>query len=267
MNRLILMLALVAAPLAAAAVPELSEPQLTGLSVSADWQDRQRAALERAWQVDPVAAEALRVQTPGTTRAGGPRFVLGARGPDVTAVLLDRFLAAGDAPVVRVALLDALARTEGEWAPGVAAAFVGEESADVREVMVEVMRRQDPALSQPLLRTGAKDASPAVRSAAARGMGWTEDRMWSRALQEALGDSDASVRADAARALGWVGATDAWPALVAGLADPEPTVRLKAIRALQRLDADRIASEPAVQARVSDPDPKVSRAALQATGG
>ena len=248
------------------AMPEDPDDRAAVFAGTADWRGRHADALAEAWRSDPIGAARVRELTPGVTRAGGPRFILPDRGPGTTAVLLARFLDAGDPPAVRAALLDALARTEGDWAPGIAAAYADEESANVREVMVEVMRRQEPALAQPVLRAGAKDSSPLVRSAAVRGMGWTEDAGWSPALVQALSDADAGVRADAARALGWVGAMDAWAPLVDGIRDADPTVRLKAMRALQRLDPARAASEAVVQACVTDPDARVARAAGQIVG-
>jgi HEAT repeat protein len=263
MKHILVMFALALAASPAHAIPELSDAQLSELAASAAWQDRQRAALARAWRDDPAAAQALVALQPGTTRAGGPRFVPPTRDAAATAVLLDRFLTAGDAPPVRAALLDALARTDGEWAPGVAAAFATEPAAAVRVVMLEVLRRQDAAVAGPVLRAGAKDADAAVREAAARSMGWTEDPAWGPMLQQALVDEDAAVRSAAARALGWVGASDAWTALVSATADADADVRRRALRALARLDGARAAAEPAVQARAADPDPKVARAAKQ----
>ena len=246
--------------------PVVSDAELSLLAGSADWRDRQRAALARAWQVDGDAAAALMRLAPGTTRAGGPRFVLPARDAGTTAVLLDRFLRMEDGELVRAALLDALVRTDGEWAPGVAAAFTSEASAEVRVVMVEVLRRQPEALAAPVLRAAAKDADAAVREASARSMGWTEDPAWAPQLRQALGDTDAGVRSAAARALGWVGAVDAWPALVTATGDTDADVRRRAVRAMARLDAARAAEEPAVRALHTDPDAKVARAARQVSG-
>ena len=266
MRHLLIITALVMASGTALAGPAPSETEVVRLSESSDWRDRQKAALAVAWRDDPAAAQALMDLEPGTTRAGGPRFVPPTRDAGATAVLLDRFLSGTDDPAVRAALLDALARTEGEWAPGVADAFGAESSAAVRVVMCEVLRRQPAAIATPVLRGAAKDADPAVREAAARSMGWTEDALWASSLVQALGDADARVRSAAARSLGWVGAVDAWSALLAATADVDADVRRRSVRALERLDAERASQEPVIKAMVADPDPKVARAARQVSG-
>jgi HEAT repeat protein len=248
-------------------IPELSDAALDEMLTDPDWTVRHRAALAKTWRMKPDLARELTDMQPGVTRAGGARFVLPKDREGAAPVLVERFLRGGDSPATRSALVDAMPRTKGEWAPAMAASFASEEAPAVRAMIVEALRREDPALVAPVLISALEDTELGVRAAAARSMGWSGDAdRYTSLLVGALGDSSSAVRADTSRALGWLHAAGAWDALVAGLGDDDALVRLNTLRALERIDASRAAAQAEIGALKADSDAKVARAAGQIHG-
>lgn len=248
-------------------IPELSDATLDEMLADPEWAVRHRASLAKIWRTKPDLAREITDMRPGTTRAGGARFVLPADREGVAPVLVERYLRGGDSPATRAALIDALPRTTGEWVPAIAASYASEEAPVVRGMIVEALRREDPTLVAPVLIAALADAELGVRAAAARSMGWSKDAdRYSVLLMGALADSSSAVRADAARALGWLHAADAWAPLVARLADNDALVRLNTLRALERISPDRAAAQAEIGSLKTDADAKVARAAAQIHG-
>ena len=202
---------------------------------------------------------------PGTTRAGTPRFTDPTLyNPALTPVLLERLASGGEHDYVRLALVEVLPRTGGEWDGALVDLYASETSADVRSVMVEVTRRADPEDARALLSQAAGDQSPLVRAAVMRTIPYVEDGVGlSAPLLAGLTDADSEVRSFAARSAGWTGLDAAWDDLVVLLSDAEPEIRLHALRALERLDVGAVQQLPALQTLEIDIDSRVSRAALQ----
>jgi hypothetical protein len=205
---------------------------------------------------------------PGVTRAGTPRFTDPTLyNPALTPVILERLVSGGEQDHVRLALVELLPRTGGEWDDALVDLYATESSADVRSVMVEVTRRADPADARALLLAASTDSSAMVRAAVMRTIPYVEDGVgMSAPIIAGLTDNHPEVRSFAARSAGWTGMTDAWDELVVLLSDGEPEIRLHALRALERLDAPATARLIALDTLEIDIDAKVSRAARQIRG-
>ena len=202
---------------------------------------------------------------PGITRAGTPRFTDPTLyNPALTPVILERLSSGGENDYVRLALVELLPRTGGEWDGALVELYTTEPSADVRSVMVEVTRRADPEDARALLRQATADSSALVRAAVMRTIPYVDDGAgMSSPLLAGLTDESPEVRSFAARSAGWTGLDDAWDELVVLLSDVEPDIRLHALRALERLDAEAAAGLDALDTLEIDIDPRVSRAARQ----
>lgn len=240
----------------------LTEADLAEAMGSADWRVRQQAAVIHGWRAFPELYAEFSVREAAPTRSGMLRF----RGTELgdarlAPLFLERLLQQPE-PAYKLALIDVLPRTGGDWAE----AFVGlmrtETDPGYRAVLVASLKEapRKPALEG--LRSGLVDASAQVRGEAARAAGWSEhgDQLIAE-LISALGDSDPYVRAMAARSLGTHRATQAFDALVPLLADADAEVRLRALRSMARIDPDATAARPELSDLAQDPDERVSRAA------
>ncbi len=212
------------------------------------------ALVEHAWTTQP-----------GITRAGIPRFTDPTLyNPALTPVILERLVSGGEHDYVRLALVELLPRTGGDWDSALVDLYATESSADVRSVMVEVTRRADPQDARALLLAAADDSSPLVRAAVMRTIPYVEDGAgMAEPLLAGLHDASPEVRGFAARSAGWTGLTAAWDELVVLLSDSEPDIRLHALRALERIDPAATARLSALDSLEIDIDARVSRAARQ----
>ena len=101
---------------------------------------------------------------PGITRAGIPRFTDPTLyNPALTPVILERLTSGGEHDYVRLALVELLPRTGGDWDAALVDLYTTEPSADVRSVMVEVTRRADPEDARSLLRQASDDLTQSAR--------------------------------------------------------------------------------------------------------
>ncbi len=207
-----------------------------------------------------LAADAWDLE-PHTTRAGTLRFLLPEdRDQALTDSLMERLATGGEDTAVRVALVEALPRSGGDWSS--ALALWPSENGDVRQTLVDGARHADQALAVQLIELALDDGDWEVRAAGARAAGWqTElgDELGPEVL-DALADAHPEVRAFAARSAGWLH-LDAFGALLPLLADVDPTVRLNTLRALERIDATALQARPELATLSADADARVSRAA------
>lgn len=184
--------------------------------------------------------------------------------PEAAVELLRRF-DAETAAEVRVALVEALPRTGGEWVDAVLARFPREPEPSVRKAMVSIAARAvEGAAALVELGLGDEDASVRAEAAMAAASVRVGGAKLAGALAALLADRDARVRASAARSLALAGYTarlDRFAAIAPLLDDSAATVRLEAVRALGRIDGARAATLPALRARQSDGDVKVAAAA------
>jgi HEAT repeat protein len=163
--------------------------------------------------------------------------------PRAAAVLLQRLLNGHDPVTVRLAVVDALPNTGGDWQEGAAALVAIDASPRVRKKLVEVLRYVAPPHNLAGLRLALADEDPSVRVAAARTTGFTRDgaALFTELVTATL-DEDWDMRAAAAQALGQLSAprgarnNPARDRLVRMLTDEQPEVRLQVLLALERID-------------------------------
>jgi len=164
--------------------------------------------------------------------------------PRAAPVLLKRLLNGNDPVPVRLALVDALPNTGGDWQEGAAALVAVDASPRVRKKLVEVLRYVPPPHNLSGLRLALGDEDLEVRVAAARTAGFTRDgTALFTELVSATFDEDWDMRAAAVQALGQLtgprGTPQQNPArdrLVRMLSDERAEVRLQVLLALERID-------------------------------
>lgn len=249
-----------------ALVRDASESTLKAWEAGTDWRNRVTAMDVRAWQYDQSTAAAAWTLSPAATRLPALRLLdPRLETPAAAGPLLARLAWGGEAPDVRVALVEALVRTGGDWSPVVVAMFPDEVDVPTRAMMVQVARRAPPADALTLVRQGFADRAAPVRAAAAETCPWVEGHEALDGLVvAALADPDPVVRAEAARSAGWMEIASSWSPIVKLLGDADAGVRLQALRALQRLDPADAAGLPEVEVLKRDKDLKVQRAAAEA---
>jgi hypothetical protein len=242
--------------------PGLTEAELAEAMTSADWRVRQQAAVVHGWRSWPELYERFDAQQAIPTRGGVLRF----RGdeladPRLAPVFLERLLE-GPEPAMRLALLEVLPRTGGDWAQGYVDLMAQEQDPETRGFMVASLRFADAEHGIEGIRIGLKDDSALVRGEAARAAGWHEQGgSLGSELAAACGDADAYVRAMAARSIGYRGVSGAWGAVTPLLRDADAEVRLRALRTLERLDVEALRALPELDDLAHDADPRVRRAA------
>ncbi len=116
-----------------------------------------------------------------------------------------------------------------------------------------------------------QSTTPAERAAAAHALGMlvgSESPLVVPALVDALSDPEPAVRAAAAEGLGHMRAEGRWtaPSLAKLLVDPAVEVRLSAVDALGMLGREAADAVPAVASSLEDADPRVRRRAAAALG-
>jgi hypothetical protein len=231
---------------------------------------------EQPWQTwlaaeaEQLAAEApewfaqIMSATPTRTRAGFLRMVgPHLESPHAAPVLLHRYQTAGETPEVQAAVIDALARTNGEYAPAIAELLGSETDAGVRVAMMGSLQRAAGASAIAGLAAGLSDPDEQVRIAAASAIAHhPEGAQLGAALTEALAtDSSLEVQRTAARGLGYLGVATASATLASKLDSPDAKLRLAALQAIDRVDPSYAAALPQLSVLVSDHDAKVARAA------
>lgn len=234
-----------------------------GLAQAADWRADLDARVSAAWREHPVEATAATRAEPIHTRTGQPRFV-GEEvwNPAATPILLERLIEGQEEPAVRIALVEAVVRSGGDWSESVVGLLQVEPDAAVRRMLAEVLREAEAGPAAEGLGRAFRDPESAVREAAMRAIAGRADGARFEALVQAgLFDRDAGVRQHAARAAGWLHLGQSWGAIEALLSDESAEVRLSALRALERLDAPRLGALPVLQTLRRDRDPRVARAA------
>jgi len=203
-----------------------------------DWRTRASLALAQMEERDPILYERLLTVQPNR-RVGTEMFFTQ---PDVSEpyaapVLLKRLLDSKDPIPVRLAVVDALPTTGGDWQEGAAAWASLDSSHLVRKKLVEMLRYVPPPASIAALRIALRDEEDDVRIAAARTTGFFRDGIdLYPELLASTTDDNWDMRVAAAQALGQLRVRAAWDRLVRMLSDPHPQVRLRALLSLERID-------------------------------
>lgn len=215
-----------------AAKPEADVSKLT-------WQQRTAIAIGELQQNDPKLYKQLYTLKPNRRIGDEQQYTQTiAQDPQAAPVFLQRLLNGRDSIAVRLALVDALPSTGGDWQEGLAALVAIDASPRVRKKLVEMLRYVAPPHDITGLRHGFHDEDSHVRAAAARTTGFARDGIG--LFQEVVSmtfDDDWDTRAAAAQSLGKFGHKAAWPQLVRLLGDPHPEVRLQVLIALEHIDA------------------------------
>jgi HEAT repeat protein len=219
-----------------------------------------------------AAAAAQEPLVPQRTRAGTLRFTSPAIDGNaaLTPEILAR-LASEPSRELRLALIDALPRTGGDWVDGALALLEREPEPEVRKALVAILPRAEPTRALRGILAGLGDAAAMVRaeaalSAASLPRPTRDDAGLAARLGQLLSDDDARTRASAVRALGIMGRAAAFDPVARLLDDADSEVRLQAIHALERLDRGRARGLARLETLRSDGDPKVARAAARLVG-
>ena len=191
--------------------------------------------------------------------------------PRAAPVLLQRLLNGHDPVTVRLAVVDALPNTGGDWQEGAAALVAIDASPRVRKKLVEVLRYVAPPHNLAGLRLALTDEDLAVRVAAARTTGFTRDgTALFTELVSATFDEDWDMRVAAVQALGQLTGprgprnNPARDRLVRMLTDPRPEVRLQVLLALERIDPAGLRQLPDLERLARDrQSPQVAEVAAR----
>ena len=244
----------------------LTDAVLMQLRGDDDWRISLEAAAVSAWRDDPGTARSVWSLQATPIRTGALRFLDIDVDSHVAPVLVERLLHDGGTSIERQALVDAIRRSEMDWSAWMVGMLSVEQDVRVRAEMVSILRYATPAAAVEGLTISLGDADPEVRAIASTVAGWVTDAVvLTPQLMERLRDTEPQVRQAAARALGWHGHAPAWDALQAAMTDEDAGTRLHALRALERIDPAKVGSLPELVELASDPDPRVSRAALSLT--
>ena len=149
---------------------------------------------------------------------------------------------------MRLAVVDALPTTGGDWQEG-AAALVGiDADPRVRKKLVEVMRYTAWPHNIDGLRMAFTDEVATVRVAAARTTGFVRDGagLYNELMNGSF-DDDWDMRAASVQALGQLRAAAARDRLVGMLADDRAEVRLQVLVALDRIDPEGLRRLPELE--------------------
>ncbi|MBT8496379.1 MAG: HEAT repeat domain-containing protein [Deltaproteobacteria bacterium] len=230
-------------------------------SVGGAWLERVEADVAQLKKDDPKLWRILSTAEGMPTRAGFLRL----RGKNVNksvaaSVFLTRYLEERDAGK-RVAFIDALPRTGGQYEDAIVELMDSENDDTVRSFMVAVMGDGKTAASVQGIRKGFADKSIKVRTEAAVAASRNDAGVQLAAeLQTALSDDSSAVRAAAARALGVHKVDGAKATLAQRLSDADGTVRLQAVLALSRIDRGFLAAQPDLARLAQDEDLRVRKA-------
>jgi HEAT repeat protein len=146
-------------------------------------------------------------------------------------------------------------------------ALLDDRDGWIRQTAADALGKIGEPGAEPFLIHALRDPEPAVRAAAARGLGRlsSASQEAGTALLSALGDPDLSVRRAAAQALGAIeGLAALAPALAALLTNSDPAVREAAAHALSLMEAREIWE--ALAASATDPHPAVRQWVVAALG-
>jgi len=230
------------------------------------WRARVDQEVARLKKEDPTLWRSLTTVEALPTRAGFTRLRGElVRHPVSASVFLSRYLEERDGEA-RAALVEALPRTGGVYADALVELIDSEPDDATRAAMIDALGGGESAAALHGIAKGLADQALSVRLEAAVVAGRSKrGAELGSQLTSLLADPAPAVRAAAARALGVHAVASASTALSERLADDDANVRLQALRALSRIDADALASNPALASLARDRDERVRRVALSVT--
>ena len=194
-------------------------------------------AVSKAISLPKAEKEERWNMAPRVTRAGFFRF-LGEdlEDPTWTEFYIKRFSEKGEPLPIRLALLDLILRSGGDWSSSMYKYLGIEEEPSIRAAIIDMTKRLEAEEAIAFIDIAITDDSPEVRSAAMRALGNHMDIDRSVELIAALGDPSDQVRLMAIRTIGWTKDRNAIPALTAFLGDKNGMIRLKSLYALDKVD-------------------------------
>lgn len=250
-------------PPASVDAPDVPEPPAAAPAPMAqDWVAWMETEVERAQTEAPEWYAHVMAMGPRPTRSGFLRFV----GPELenanaAPVLLYRYTTGTDDVPTKAALVAALERTGGDYAPALVELMASESEPVIRVGMVAALKRADGPVALQGLELALGDADVDVRTAAAFNIGMRADGAeLTSALTAALDDDAPQVVAASARALGFVHAEGVTDELAALLTSGDAEVRLRSLQAIDRIDP-AYAGGLDLAPLMADDDAKVARAA------
>jgi len=215
---------------------------------------------------DPETVEYKRWHmSPVPTRAGFLRFVgTDKASPEWTPFYILRFLEADEPLPVRLALLNLIERSGGDWQEELYLHFRSESNPEIRRGIIEMTRRLNISEKEHMIRLASSDSASIVRAEAMRAIGRCPNTDFTHEIEMGLKDSDAEVIQFAARSAGW----NKMKPLTSNLADllehDDSNVRYQALNALKRInpeEASRIAP-----LHIHDQDSRVRRISRKLIG-
>lgn len=216
----------------------------------------------------PRFYNAIMAMEPGHTRNHQRRYTEPEmHDPDAAPIFAIRLLEEQDAPnLERLAMVDAIARTVGNFGPYLVVLMPKEADPEIRASLVDQLRRAEPESARRGLELTLADLDAGVRAAAFRTLASQEtlrDTLLSEHIVAALDDQDDAVRTAAAFAARVRSEEVALDRLVALARHDSSDARIQALRAIENIDSSRLAQLD-LQALSKDEDHRVSSFASQA---
>lgn len=249
-----------AAPVTAGgASPTGAGPSATGSPTAADrpeitltWQQRAAIAIDGLKRDDALLYMRLKTTIPDDMedeRSAAHFAAPFLKDPRAAAVILTRVVSGREPVAVRLALVEVLPDTRGDWQEGASVLARLDPDAEVRKALVELMRHAGPPHAANGLLAGLADEDPAVRAAAARTAAFASSADLIEAdLVAHLRDPDAETRAAVAHALGALALASAIGPLTEALGDRDVQVKLQALLAIEKIDPEAARALPQLAA-------------------
>lgn len=166
----------------------------------------------------------------------------------------------------RLALLDLVAHSKGDWEAGVL--FLLEDPApEMRVLLVQSTKFASADFALKVFPALAKDEDPAVRTAVYRNLRWNEVDEYRDLFISGLQDENEQVQLSAIRGIGWNRIPVNTELLTPFLAHENPELRLYSLRTIHRINPTEAKSLPQLKSLVQDSNEKVAREAKRISKG
>lgn len=160
----------------------------------------------------------------------------------------------------RLALLDMVMRSEGDWENGVL--FLAEDSApEMRVLLVESTKFGSDDFAHKIFLTLVADQNDSVREAVYRSISHKDASKYEAVLLSGLQDINESAQLAAIKSIGWSRLECDTAHLSVFLVHENPELRLHALRAIFRINSEAAKSLPQLKALQKDSNTKVAREA------
>lgn len=161
---------------------------------------------------------------------------------------------------VRLALLDLLSHSKGEWEQGVLF-LLNDPSPEIRTLLIQTTKYGSADFTQKILTTLAKDEDSSVRTMVYRNLQWNNSDQNKALFLSGLEDENEQAQVAAIRGIGWNRIPIDTERLLPFLSHDNPELRLYSLRTIHRLNPEQAASLPQLKMLKSDSNEKVAREA------